>query len=147
MAQLFFSIDRTTFGNSRIFYPLVQELNSLQQVGITVNFENYSCVKLITVLVLGDNLGVNSILGFAEGFNANFYCRFCKCHKEQMQLLCEEVSSFNRSKENYSNDVDVQNVTLTGVNENSIFNNLNGFHVTDNPSVDIMHDLLEGFCH
>lgn len=147
LGQLFFSGDRVTFGNSRLFYFLIQELNELQEIGVKVNFQNYSSVKLITVLVLGDNLGTNSILGFAEGFNANYYCRFCRSHKKQMQLQCEENYSSVRSEQNYLLDVNLGNVSLTGVNENSIFNQITNFHVTNNPSVDIMHDLLEGVCH
>ncbi|XP_018306226.1 uncharacterized protein, partial [Mycetomoellerius zeteki] len=42
--------------------------------------------KLITILfkvalIIGDNLGLNSILGFTTSFNSNFFCRFCKVTK------------------------------------------------------------------
>lgn len=32
---------------------------------------------------------------------------------------------------------------LTGISENSIFNSINYFHVVDNYSLDIMHDIFE----
>ncbi|KAF2885598.1 hypothetical protein ILUMI_20582 [Ignelater luminosus] len=37
--------------------------------------------------------------------------------------------------------------TETGIKENCIWHNLSGFHVVDNFTVDIMHDLFEGVCN
>ena len=54
--------------------------------------------------------------------------------------------------DNYNADVVTNNMTMTGVKENSCFNKLyesSGFYVTMNYVVDISHDILEGvtmFC-
>jgi hypothetical protein len=37
-------------------------------------------------------------------------------------------------------------VSLTGINQACVFNEISSFHVTENYAVDIMHDLLEGVC-
>lgn len=36
-------------------------------------------------LLLGDNLGLNGILGFVESFNAYYSCRLCKAFKNEWQ--------------------------------------------------------------
>lgn len=74
--MIFYAQDRLKFGNANICRPLIKQLNILQTDGIEINFRGYKVVKLISCVVIGDNLGVNSILGFTESFSANFYCRF-----------------------------------------------------------------------
>lgn len=87
LAMVFFSNDRRDFGNSRVFTPLINELNLLADVGIEIDHEQYKTVKFITVGVLGDNLGINSVLGFVESFRANYFCRLCISPKE----ICDSI--------------------------------------------------------
>lgn len=98
-------------------------------------------------MILGDNLGLNTLLGFAKGFNATYFCRFCKSTKTETESLTEEVESKTRTIKNYSEDVARNNVTNTGIHKDSLFNSLPWFHVVQNMSVDVMHDLPEGVCH
>lgn len=150
LAMLFFTADKKKLYpncNCRIFTPLIKQLNNLQNVGIFVNHPQYNKVLIVTALILGDNLGLNQILGFTESFNANFYCRFCRCNKNTTRDLCVQKDEFIRNKINYTQDVNLYNVKLTGIKETCIFNDIENFHVTDNFSVDIMHDILEGVAH
>lgn len=142
LVMLFFSEDRKKFGNKNIFKKLVEKLNFLQNEGI---FVNGKIIKIIPCMVGGDNLGINSILGFVESFNSSFFCRFCKCSSAETKLLCVENKSKMRNMNNYKTDLD--NLICSGIKENSVFNLLNNFHVIENKCVDIMHDLLEGICH
>lgn len=48
---------------------------------------------------------------------------------------------------NYNGDLFINDVKLTCVSENSIFNSVQHFHVLENFSVDIMHDLYVGVFH
>lgn len=98
-------------------------------------------------LILGDNLGLNALLGFAKGFNAHYFCRFCKSTKKESESLGEEIDSKIRTTNNYAEDVSQNNVSETGIHCESLFNKLPWFHVVENMSVDIMHDLPEGVCH
>lgn len=42
-------------------------------------------------LLLGDNLGLNGMLGFVESFNAYHSCRLCTTSKYQWQVeFCEK---------------------------------------------------------
>lgn len=84
---------------------------------------------------------MNSILGFSESFSANYYCRFCTTDKatatQQLKVDCLSL----RKENEYRNHV--QN-KLYGIRENCVWNNLMNFHVYNNVSCDIMHDLFEG---
>lgn len=98
-------------------------------------------------LILGDNLGLNTLLGFAKGFNATYFCRFCKSTKSETETLTKEVQCKNRTVQNYVEDVTQDNIKETGIHLDSIFNKLPWFHVVENVSADVMHDLPEGVCH
>lgn len=144
---LFFSEDRNDVGNDEIFKPIVNMLNYLYTNGIAVKFKNIRTIKFIVTLILGDNLGLNGILSFSEGFNHNYYCRFCKLPKNVMQKQLFEDSTYLRNCQNYSADLLCGNFSLTGIKGPSIFNTICRFHVTRNFSVDILHDFFEGVCH
>lgn len=143
---LFFSEDRILHGNKKIFEPIVNMLNDLYCKGVNVNFGKIRTVKFIVALVLGDNLGLNGILSFTEGFNHNYYCRFCKLKKDVMKKQLTEDCKCLRNYQNYCLDL-LENFSATGIKEDSIFNMLYRFHVTRNFSVDVLHDFLEGACH
>lgn len=144
---LFFSEDRKRFGNDIIFEPIIKELNCLYSDGINVVHPNFEKLKFKTILILGDNLGLNGILGFVESFSANFHCRFCRNIKGVMHTQVIEDFPALRNKFNYKHDVAVGNASLTGIKDECTFHSLHGFHVTRNFSVDLLHDLLEGGLH
>lgn len=136
------------FSDETIFAPLIAELKCLEKEGIILNLPGGpKKVFFVSSLLLGDNLGVNSVGGFAEGFTANFYCRFCKTPKHIMDGQCKEDKSSLRTIESYKADCAINNVTETGVRFNSALNELPSFHIVNNFSVDIFHDLAEGTCH
>lgn len=145
--MFFFSEDRKTFSDRTIFAPLIEELNHLQSNGVQYTFRQFKRIKLIPILIYGDNLGLNGILGFTESFNCNHYCRLCRISKAEAHFQTVEDISLWRTEKNYMEDVPLNNVSVTGIDELSVWNSLIRFHVTENYSVDIMHDLLEGVCH
>jgi len=51
-----------------------------------------------------------------------------------------------RNKINYASDLLLNYLSSTGIKERCVWNDLISFTVTDNFSVDIMHDMLEGVC-
>ena len=97
-------------------------------------------------MLLGDNLGLNSICGFVESFKANYFCRVCKVTSKESEELALENKEKLRTKSNYELDVQVADASKTGIKEPCVFNNVKGFHITENISVDLMHDVLEGVC-
>lgn len=149
VAMLFNSSYNKMYGNHSAFYDLIQELVYLEKEGIVINTPENGSVKVYFLLgmILGDNLGLNTILGYSRSFSSNYYCRICKAHKYVMQKQLKQDDTLLRNYANYSEDIERNNVTETGINEYCCFNDIPSFHVVDNCSVDIMHDIFEGVCH
>lgn len=144
LAQIHKSTDHTEFGNRKIFTHLINELNDLATNGININVNNEKKKVYFAVgRILGDNLGLNTILGFVTSFNSSYCCRICTATKECMEKLIIEDETILRTPEQYAKDVDE---CAHGVIEECIFNELPYFHVDNNISVDPMHDLFEGIC-
>ena len=65
--------------NYRVFYRLINDINELKKDGLTIKVDNeFHKVYFDLGLVLGDNLGLNSMLGFTESFATGYPCRICK---------------------------------------------------------------------
>ncbi|EZA61817.1 hypothetical protein X777_09791, partial [Ooceraea biroi] len=63
LALLFNTEDRNEFGNKQTFAPLIEELNFLEQVGITIIVNgNLYKIYFVLSLLLGDNLDLHVIL-------------------------------------------------------------------------------------
>ncbi|CAH0547809.1 unnamed protein product [Brassicogethes aeneus] len=148
--QYFTSLHRQIFGNQRIFQKIIDELNYLAIQGIEVEVDNekkriFFCLGL----VLGDNLGLNSILGFNESFNSSYWCRCCIMDKKCSFTATTELPDLIRTKESYDSiieSLDEPKKENFGVKEKCVWNEVKHFHVAVNFSVDVMHDLLEGIC-
>lgn len=75
----------------------------MEKEGISISTEFGDIqIHFVLGLVLGDNLGLNSLLEFSKSFSANYYCRFFKSHKLVCQNLCEENSECMRTIDNYT---------------------------------------------
>lgn len=127
---------------------IVDEISTLETNGIKVGSK---VIKGSLANIACDNLGAMSVLGFAEGFNTTYYCRHCECSKSVCQKLVKEDKSKLRNKESYSNHVKMaenlskMNLAKTkGVKRSCKFNELLFFHILDNMSMDLMHDVNEG---
>lgn len=145
-ALIYYSKDRKEFGNFAVFRTLIKELDDLEHIGIDIIISDGEKKTLYFKLglILGDNLGLHSILGFVESFKSMYCCRFCKMDVVQRSLATLEDKRLLRTKRSYENDVKLKNPSLTGVKDECIFNQLSDFHVLDNSAVDIMHDFIEG---
>jgi hypothetical protein len=148
MIGLFHSADRVAFGNNMVFQKVFDQLNNLEKNGINIETDSYKVsIKFHVSCLTGDNLGLNSILGFVESFSANRYCRVCFANKEQMKELLFEKNDLLRNIENYKNDVNVHNSSETGIKEKCIFlDSLASFDMFEQVAVDLLHDFLEGTC-
>lgn len=55
-----------------VLRPIVEEIRCLERDGITVDTPNFQgVVKFTVVQVVGDNLGLNAMLGYTESFSGN----------------------------------------------------------------------------
>jgi hypothetical protein len=68
-----------------------------------------------------------------------------------VRIVCRtqisQVDTNLRNITNYTDDLIKNDVSLTGIKEPCVWNQIDSFHVTDNYSVDVMHDMLEGVCN
>lgn len=144
LIYLFNSLGKKKVGKN-LFRHLISEINCIEESGINVFVNNQSYqIYLSLALIVGDNLGLHSILGFTECFVSNYSCRFCHSSEEECHTQVSQSNENLRNIDNYIVDVNTKNVTLTGIVESCIWNNVNSFHVVYNYSVDLMHDLLKG---
>lgn len=142
LAALIKHVDLKLFGNDQCLHGLVNEINMLEKEGIDiVTQEGTFHVYFILGIILGDNLGLNSVLEFSKSFSAKFFCRFCKADKAATWVMHQEDLNCLRNVQNYSEDIE------TGIYKDSFLNQITSFHVTENYCIDIMHDLFEGVCH
>lgn len=86
-------------------------------------------------------------MGYSRSFSANYFCRICKIHKEKINEQYVENKLLLRNEDNYWQDVNQNNASLTDVREACIMYTLPSFRISNNISVDVMHDLFEGICH
>jgi len=146
VACIFLS-DHRNGHNKEVFAPIIDEIRALETNGIVIQTESEHTVYFALCQILGDNLGQDAITGFVESFNADYYCRFCKEHKNTMRRQMRENIMVLRNRINYEADILSNNVSQTGIKTRCIWHILTSYHVTENLVCDLMHDFFEGVCH
>jgi hypothetical protein len=137
--------DFKSSSSNSILKFIVDELKELWDKGISFKIdEKVNHVKVCLSQICGDNLGLHALLGFSEGFTANFPCRRCKMHRKDCQTSFQNDTNKLRNRANYEEDCNKNSLSLTGINFKSVLNELPYLHVTENFVFDIMHDVLEG---
>ncbi|PIK52380.1 hypothetical protein BSL78_10692 [Apostichopus japonicus] len=133
------------YGMDTVLYQIKEDLHVLYEHGLELNCPDYAgIVKPKLFQVIGDNLGLHNMLGFAGSFSANYYCRFCKVHRMRAEILLQEECNLLRNKISYETDIAENNLSTTGLSRSSVLNELPYYHVLENASVDVMHDIFEG---
>ncbi|KAL1448325.1 hypothetical protein WDU94_005541 [Cyamophila willieti] len=147
LLALFHAADRTKFGNRIIFQKIIEELNNLSHTGISASLNNTKIeIRFHVITITGDNLGLNSILGFVESFTANYCCRICNASKLDIsKMFCEDVNIL-RNMDSYREQLVLKSPSDTGIKEECTFLQLNNFNLFENVAVDLLHDFLEGVC-
>lgn len=144
---LYHSSDRVQFGNRIIFQPVIDQLNDLSINGIHFNRPDFTgTIYFELAFILGDNLGLHSILGFVESFSCTYPCRACKVEKSVMKSQFFEDKSLLRDMNNYEADVKLNNCSLTGVKERCVWLDVHNFELFSQTSYDVLHDASEGWC-
>ena len=76
LLALFHTADINKYGFHTILEPLVQDLKVLECTGVELPFSDEP-VRGTIAQVTGDNLGLHTLLGYVESFNANYFCHYC----------------------------------------------------------------------
>ena len=147
LISMFNAGDVKTYGYDPILQPLVNDIQSLEQDGLSIATDIFEgTVKVSIAQVAGDNLGVNGILGYVECFVSNHFCRHCRLHRHEMRVALSAQVDQLRNVQNYEEDLRRNNATDTGIKASCLLNDVENFHVSTNYAPDVMHDLLEGVC-
>ena len=145
--MLAYTEDIKLCSNKNLFSKLIKKFNKLIENGITINADGViHTVYFEIVLIIGDNLGLNSIVGFVESFKETHCCRICTASYDEMQSMTEESVGLLRNRSKYDKAINEIDFSNTGIKEPCEFNKIINFHVADNFSLDIMHDAFEGVC-
>lgn len=136
-------------GINNVLEVIVNELNELESRGIeTITGE---ILKGGLFNMIFDNLGANMCLGLNESFNSHYYCRICLQKKEVCQRKTREDLSTMRTRAHYDDilvqikrNADIDPKNTFGIKSPCVLNSLKSFHFVQSPSLDIMHDILEG---
>ncbi|XP_061397590.1 uncharacterized protein LOC133333291 [Musca vetustissima] len=142
------SSDLQVHGIDKCLLPLVNQLIDLEVAGIEIDLNNGKVYNphFLPCLIIGDNLGLNTILGYRKSFSGTF-CRLCRIDKNMSNVTTSAIPSLKRTYANYRLDVNTGDPSKTGIVSECVFNKIPSFHVVDNLSVDAMHDVFEGICH
>ncbi|XP_055309646.1 uncharacterized protein LOC129573284, partial [Sitodiplosis mosellana] len=130
-----------------ILEVITDDLKVLETVGVAVNKK---IIKGCLFAMSFDNLGGNATYGLVQSFKANYFCRFCECHREECKIMSKEDTSKLRKSGSYNETCarllkeELDATESKGVRLYCKLNDLQSFHMLENYTVDILHDLLEG---
>lgn len=134
---------------NNIWNILVPSIQYLETQGIDI--DEHTNIKGTLIAMCGDNAGANSAQGFVGSFVSHFFCRHCTMSKDECKISSKLNKSTKRTVEGYDESLkiidDSEKVNFSdtkGIKYACNLNNLANFHIISNPSVDIMHDVLEG---
>ncbi|KAG8174729.1 hypothetical protein JTE90_014291 [Oedothorax gibbosus] len=98
LLYLYHSSDRKEVKNDKMFAVLIDEFKFLAETGIHVNVPEFTgLVHFSLGLLIGDNLGLHEMAGFAGGFTANHPCRICTISRQEMFTKCDDKSLLLRT--------------------------------------------------
>lgn len=125
-------------GLTSIYDTLRKSLQKLETDGIVFNIDGTEIhVYFVISYFTGDNLGMNTILGYVRSFRVDFCCRICAATYKQIQQLVDEIETLLRRNLE----------SALGIKEICPFEEIASFYVNDCVSVDIFHDFNEGILH
>lgn len=152
LLALCYSQDLKKYGFNPVLEKFVSEVNTLSKVG----FEQVcpvigKCTIYASLCqVTCDNLALNGILGLIESFSCDYFCSICYATQDSIQVLFREDMFELRTVSTYCHDLhalyDSQSLGqrhVRGVKAACKLNEIDGFHVADNWTLDIMHVVLE----
>ena len=115
----------TKYGIDSVQKVIVQDFQKVYDYGIYIDTPEFrGIVRPKLFQVVGDNLGVHGMLGYARGFTANYPCRHCKEHRETCKEQVEENTASLRDEDNFAQDIELNDLAQTGVSRHSIMNEL-----------------------
>ncbi|XP_062705148.1 uncharacterized protein LOC134287393 [Aedes albopictus] len=135
-------------GYNKILEPLIHDLKKLEQ-GVAVFYGEEKVILKATVTAFcGDSLAMHDVFGLL-GPSAKYFCRVCTISRPEFHDDPTKECPLRDAAWYATNLAAVQcgeqSPTECGLKAcGSILNELPNFHITDNWTLDVMHDLAEG---
>jgi len=153
LLALSYSLNLKKYGFEPVLEKFVHEMNELSRVGFEGNFPIIGKHTIYASLcqVTCDNLALNSMLGFIESFSCDYFCTLCYATQSEIKVFFREEQFKRRTMLEYTQDTQAlkqskvnERIHVRGVKTNCKLNEIDGFHVKDNWSLDVMHIVLAG---
>lgn len=157
LAALFYSVDLKTYSFDAMLKPLIADLRTLQEKGITVTVNSKTgppqqkTLKGTITQIVGDNLGINALINMNACFGTGtYFCRFCELNKRDIGRHFREVPGKMRTIQSYNAILahlaaNPRLESYLGVRGDCCLNQIPNFHVMENYPVSLMHDFFHGF--
>lgn len=88
---------------AKLFANVIKQMQDLEKYGVTVRVEGKRRqIHFVLLNMVGDNLGLHSLLGFTESFNSTYTCRVCTVEKKLLHKLTTEMPSLLRNNVEHS---------------------------------------------
>nr|XP_047132666.1 uncharacterized protein LOC124811327 [Hydra vulgaris] len=113
LSAVIYSSDRIKYSNKDAFSIYIEEMIELETKGFTIKIDgNEFKIYVVLAQIIGDNLGLNGILGYVESFTATYPCRICKMKRKDFDSIFVESVELLRTRECYDYDVSFNNCSL-----------------------------------
>lgn len=89
LISLFHAQDLHKYGLDAVLEPLMRDLKNLESQGLSLPFSDEPVFGTISQII-GDNLGMHTILGFNESFSSHYFCLICLIEKGDCQTVYSE---------------------------------------------------------
>lgn len=154
LLSICYSHDLKVYGFEPVLQKFVAEMEQLRVHGFCGDFPIIGTQKVYVQFAQAvcDNLALNGLFGYIESFSADYFCTLCMATQSEIQSCYHEKDFVTRTIAAYN--VDVKNINAGkvpagrnhchGIKKDCVLNKIQGFHVTENFSLDPMHIVLEG---
>lgn len=96
--------------------------------------------------IVADNLGLHGAYGLKKSFRGQACCRVCKSNRIKTSVELGEMKTVEEYEAVVGNgNLDV--MEANGIREKCAFHDLTYYHFIKAPTLDLMHDVLEGHAH
>ncbi|CAM4787986.1 unnamed protein product [Rotaria magnacalcarata] len=140
-------LSNTTY-RRKFFETMINDLNTLQTEGLIVSTSTERLYFTLN-LIAADNLAANDYGGFQKNFSNGYFCRMCYMSYALRSIPITDISFRLRSEESHEQHLQKalqSNDFIFGIQRQSDFSSLIGFHPIKSLPFDIMHDFSEGTC-
>ncbi|XP_058827830.1 uncharacterized protein LOC131687755 [Topomyia yanbarensis] len=100
LLQFVYSAVEKSHSNEEVLHTLIQEITHLEKTPVRIPLKGKDCnIFFLFGGLRGDNLGLNSLLDYSKSFVANYPCRICSMHLDNIRKCTEDDPTLYRTEE------------------------------------------------